>query len=87
VFSDSAVTLVSPSVTGIFVDTENPYAAHGAWLQMLVPPHVANDMSESLEELSNAEQVCYALLTAILVSEFIISLKTNSHHKWNSAVQ
>jgi suppressor of fused len=58
VFSDSAVTLVSPSVTGIFVDTENPYAAHGAWLQMLVPPHVANDMSESLEELSNADQVC-----------------------------
>jgi len=51
------VTLVSPSVTGIFVDVENPYAAHGAWLQMLVPPHMANDMSESLEELSNPEQV------------------------------
>ncbi|XP_059476164.1 suppressor of fused homolog [Neocloeon triangulifer] len=57
VFSDSAITLVSPLVTGIFVDLENPYAAHGAWLQMLLPPHVAIDMSDSLEQLTNPEHM------------------------------
>ncbi|XP_065338196.1 suppressor of fused homolog [Cloeon dipterum] len=57
VLNNSAITLVSPSVTGTFVDPENPYAAQRTWLQMLVPPEMENDMAESLEELSNAENM------------------------------
>ncbi|KAF4520140.1 hypothetical protein B566_EDAN008958 [Ephemera danica] len=65
VLGDSAITLVAPSVTGTFVDPERRYAAHGAWLQVLVPEHLAQDMASSLDELTNPEQVNLVCISSL----------------------
>jgi len=57
VVGDAAITLVSPSVTGISVDNEHPYGVQGAWLQMLLLDNLAEDIATSLEVLNNADEV------------------------------
>ncbi|XP_049804472.1 suppressor of fused homolog [Schistocerca nitens] len=50
---DTAITFVAPTVTGTLVDDDNPYVAHGPWLQVLIPDELADEMSESFEIFSN----------------------------------
>ena len=55
--NDSAITLVSPSVNGSIADDENPFAAHGLWLQVLLADDFIDEMSSDLQELSNTQDV------------------------------
>ncbi|KAK2148100.1 hypothetical protein LSH36_516g01015 [Paralvinella palmiformis] len=52
VLSDTAITFVSSSVVGSFTDEQNPYAAHGPWLQVLLTDDYIEQMLEDLSELS-----------------------------------
>ncbi|PSN35218.1 Suppressor of fused [Blattella germanica] len=55
---DTAITFVTPTVTGSLVDSEHPYVAHGPWLQVLIPDELAEQMSQSFEVLSgNSEEL------------------------------
>lgn len=53
VVGDVAITLVPTSVSGAFVDTEHPFAAHGPWLQVLLTDDeidvILNDLNEVAE--------------------------------------
>lgn len=53
VLGDTAITFVSSNVTGTFVTADNPFVAHGPWLQILVSEDLAQQMSESFDALSN----------------------------------
>ncbi|KAE8749523.1 hypothetical protein FOCC_FOCC003788 [Frankliniella occidentalis] len=53
VLGDTAITLVASNVTGTFVTADNPFVAHGPWLQVLVSEDLAQQMSESFELLTN----------------------------------
>lgn len=55
--NDSAITLVSPSVNGSIADEENPFAAHGLWLQVLLADDFIDEMCSDLSELSNSPDV------------------------------
>lgn len=49
---------MASTVTGTFVDPEHPYAAHGPWLQILIPDDFALDMARDIEILNqNAEDL------------------------------
>nr|XP_026500929.1 suppressor of fused homolog [Vanessa tameamea] len=47
-----AVTVLPPTVVGAFVTPEKPYATKGAWLQILIPPDLAQEMSKQVSNLS-----------------------------------
>ncbi|KAL8604949.1 hypothetical protein ACOMHN_028577 [Nucella lapillus] len=47
-----AVTLVSPRVVGSITDEEHPFAAHGPWLQVLIPDSFLQQLIDDLHELS-----------------------------------
>ncbi|KAJ1521235.1 hypothetical protein ONE63_002920 [Megalurothrips usitatus] len=53
VLGDTAITFVASSVTGTFVTSDNPFVAHGPWLQVLVSEDLAQQMSENFELLNN----------------------------------
>lgn len=55
--NDSAITLVSPSVNGSIADEDNPFAAHGLWLQVLLADDCIEEMCGDLQELSNPHDV------------------------------
>lgn len=55
ILDDQVVTLVAPSVTGIFVEPMKPYACHGPWTQILIPLDFATEMANSLEVLTSSE--------------------------------
>ncbi|XP_066991614.1 suppressor of fused homolog [Anabrus simplex] len=57
VLGDTAITLVAPTVTGTFVDAEHPYVSHGSWLQVLIPDRLSDEMADSLEVLSNPDEL------------------------------
>lgn len=57
VVSNSAVTIVAPSVTGTFVSKEKPYVIQGPWLQVLLPVELAEKMAEEFEVLSTPNEV------------------------------
>ncbi|XP_059044859.1 suppressor of fused homolog [Achroia grisella] len=48
----TAATLLSPAVSGALTTCERPYALSGAWLQMLIPKDLAEDMSKQVSNLS-----------------------------------
>ncbi|KAM3958675.1 LOW QUALITY PROTEIN: suppressor of fused [Aphomia sociella] len=48
----AAVTVLSPSVSGALSTLERPYASRGAWLQILIPKDLAQDMSKQVSNLS-----------------------------------
>lgn len=52
---DTAITLVAASVTGTLVNHERPYAAQGAWLQVLIPDDLAQDMANTFAALAAPE--------------------------------
>ncbi|KAK3611658.1 hypothetical protein CHS0354_012028 [Potamilus streckersoni] len=54
--NDSAITLVSSSVHGSIADEHHPFAAHGPWLQVLIPNEFIEEMLADLEELSNPDE-------------------------------
>ncbi|XP_063836811.1 suppressor of fused homolog [Ostrinia nubilalis] len=49
---ERAVTLVPPSVAGAIATPARPLAASGAWLQVLIPKELAEDMSKKVSHLS-----------------------------------
>ena len=55
--TESAVTLVSPSVAGAIVDEEHRYAIHGLWLQVLLDEHFIERLSQQLDFLGEVSQV------------------------------
>lgn len=58
VLGDTAITFVASSVTGTFVNSDHPYAAHGPWLQVLIPDDFALDMARDIEILNqNPEEL------------------------------
>ncbi|KAL0808305.1 hypothetical protein ABMA28_012797 [Loxostege sticticalis] len=48
-----AVTLVPPNVAGAVAVPARPLAARGAWLQVLIPKELAQDMSAKVSKLSH----------------------------------
>ncbi|OWR41757.1 putative suppressor of fused [Danaus plexippus plexippus] len=46
------VTLLTPAVGGAFVTRAKPYASKGPWLQILIPPELAGDMSKQVSGLA-----------------------------------
>uniref|UniRef100_A0A1B6C1J0 Suppressor of fused homolog n=1 Tax=Clastoptera arizonana TaxID=38151 RepID=A0A1B6C1J0_9HEMI len=57
VLGDTAITLVTTSVTGTFVDVDKPYVAHGPWLQVLITEDFIDEMAETLEPLNNPDEL------------------------------
>ena len=57
IVGNSAVTLVPPSVSGAFVDSSNPYATHGPWLQVYIPHNFIETMYSELSVLANPDEV------------------------------
>nr|XP_054765551.1 suppressor of fused homolog [Lytechinus pictus] len=57
VANDCAVTLVSPSVEGSFVEETHPYVAKGPWLQLLIRSEFAETMASDLEFLQSKEKL------------------------------
>ncbi|KAJ8980094.1 hypothetical protein NQ317_008555 [Molorchus minor] len=55
VLGETAITLVAHSVTGILVDSENPFVAQGSWLQVLIPDDLAQDMAVTFQVLASPE--------------------------------
>ncbi|XP_015203321.2 suppressor of fused homolog isoform X3 [Lepisosteus oculatus] len=53
---DTAITFVSTGVEGAFATEENPYAAHGPWLQILLTEEFVEKMLEDLEDLTAHEE-------------------------------
>ncbi|XP_020281845.1 suppressor of fused homolog isoform X2 [Pseudomyrmex gracilis] len=53
IVSNSAVTIVAPSVTGTFVSKEKPYVVQGPWLQVLLSEELAEKMAEEFQVLSS----------------------------------
>lgn len=54
-----AITFVPPSVTGSFVNTEHPYAAHGPWLQVLLTEENIEEMLEAFRIFSNLDEASF----------------------------
>lgn len=57
------MTLVAASVTGTVVAPDRPYAAHGPWLQVLIPDDFVDEIADSLEPLQNPDQVVQHLIS------------------------
>ncbi|XP_072178025.1 suppressor of fused homolog [Diadema setosum] len=57
VANDCAITLVSPSVEGSFVEENHPFVARGPWLQLLISADFADEMSNDLECLPSRESL------------------------------
>ncbi|KAI5747968.1 hypothetical protein M8J77_020489 [Diaphorina citri] len=55
ILDDQVVTLVAPTVAGIFVEPKNPYVRHGPWTQIYIPIDFANEMATNLEVLTSPE--------------------------------
>lgn len=55
ILDDQVVTLVAPSVAGIFVEPKNPYVRHGPWTQIYIPLEFASEMASSLEVITSTE--------------------------------
>ncbi|KAK6639184.1 hypothetical protein RUM43_007454 [Polyplax serrata] len=52
VLGDTAITFVASSVTGTFVNSDHPYAAHGPWLQVLIQDDFAMEIARDVEILN-----------------------------------
>lgn len=59
--NDSAVTLLSPSVVGAFVDEEHRFAVRGSWLQVLLDDDFTNMLAQQLDVLSDISHVSYSV--------------------------
>ncbi|KAK2175561.1 hypothetical protein NP493_726g01043 [Ridgeia piscesae] len=57
VLDDSAITLVSSNVIGSIVNEQHPYAAHGSWLQVLLPDDFIDHLHHDLSQLSDVEHL------------------------------
>ncbi|XP_796446.2 suppressor of fused homolog [Strongylocentrotus purpuratus] len=57
VANDCAITLVSPSVEGSFVEENHPFVAKGPWLQLLIRSDFAETMANDLEFLQSTENL------------------------------
>lgn len=57
ILSNTAITIVAPSVTGTLVSTENPFVVQGPWLQVLLPDDLSEKMAEEFQMLSSPNQV------------------------------
>ena len=55
--TETAVTLVSPSVAGAIVDQEHKYAIHGLWLQVLLDEPFIEHLSQQLDFLNDVSHV------------------------------
>lgn len=49
ILGDIAITFVAEGVEGAFVDEGGPYAAHGPWLQVLIPAEFLEQLIDELE--------------------------------------
>ena len=51
---------MASSVTGTFVNSDHPYAAHGPWLQVLIPDDFATEMITDIEILNqNTDEITF----------------------------
>ncbi|KAJ8664546.1 hypothetical protein QAD02_006208 [Eretmocerus hayati] len=57
IISQSAVTLVAPTVTGTFVSKDRPYVMQGTWLQVLLSDELAEKMSRDFLILNTPDQL------------------------------
>lgn len=57
ILSHSAITLVTPAVTGTLVTREKPYAVQGPWLQVLLPDDLSERMAYEFQELNSLDRV------------------------------
>ena len=57
ILSNTAITIVAPSVTGTLVSTENPFVVQGPWLQVLLPDDLSEKMAEEFQILSSPNQI------------------------------
>lgn len=57
VHGDTAITLVATGVEGAFVNEDNPFAAKGPWLQVLISEDFANQLLKDLNDLSNPNDI------------------------------
>lgn len=55
VLGETAITLVTNSVTGTLVDLDNPYVSQGSWLQVLISDDLAQDMAITFQVLAIPE--------------------------------
>jgi len=55
--NDIAITFVSTSVLGAFATEEHPFAAHGAWLQVLFTDDFIDELIYDLSDLSDLEVI------------------------------
>lgn len=55
VLGETAITLVAHSVTGTLVHPDYPYVSQGAWLQVLIPDDLAQDMAVTFQALASPE--------------------------------
>uniref|UniRef100_A0A8D8LWK1 Suppressor of fused homolog n=3 Tax=Cacopsylla melanoneura TaxID=428564 RepID=A0A8D8LWK1_9HEMI len=55
ILDNQVVTLVAPSVAGIFVESKNPYVRHGPWTQIYIPSDFATEMAATLDVLTSSE--------------------------------
>ncbi|KAL1460959.1 hypothetical protein WDU94_012893 [Cyamophila willieti] len=57
ILDDQVVTLVAPSVAGIFVEPNTPYVRHGPWTQIFIPSEFATEMAATLDVLTSPELI------------------------------
>ena len=57
ILSNTAITIVAPSVTGTLVTQERPYVVQGPWLQVLLPPALTDRMAYELRVLNSNDYV------------------------------
>ncbi|KAI2797402.1 hypothetical protein BLOT_015496 [Blomia tropicalis] len=53
IHGDLAITFVTTSISGSFVNEEDPYAIHGPWLQVLIPDEYIETMLNDLDQISD----------------------------------
>ncbi|KAK7076284.1 hypothetical protein SK128_007167, partial [Halocaridina rubra] len=57
VLDSGAITFVSPTVDGSFVDTSCPYASRGPWLQIFISDDFLPTLVEDLADLADPDEV------------------------------
>ncbi|XP_076295954.1 suppressor of fused [Lasioglossum baleicum] len=57
ILSNTAVTIVAPTVTGTLVSREKPYVVQGPWLQVLLPEDLSEKMAQEFQILNSPNEV------------------------------
>lgn len=57
ILSNTAITIVAPSVTGTLVSQENPYVVQGPWLQVLLPDELSEQMAQEFHVFNSPNEV------------------------------